>query len=88
MRKGFGTFETKFRQVRNGLDPRNLTPIAIPPRGAPIFRCGNLFKEDIICGVINIKFNGVSGMCDVVVSETQTGRTFIQSMVLDQSISW
>lgn len=34
--------------------------------------------------VMNVSFNCTNGMCDVVVSETQTGRTFIKSMVLDQ----
>lgn len=34
--------------------------------------------------VMSVNFNGTSGMCEVVVSETQTNRTFIKSMVLDQ----
>lgn len=34
--------------------------------------------------VMNVNFNGANGMCDVVVSEMQTGRTFSKSMVLDQ----
>lgn len=34
--------------------------------------------------VMNVSFNGTSGMCDVVVSEKQTNRTFMKSMVLDQ----
>ena len=34
--------------------------------------------------VMNVNFNSASGLCDVVVSETQTNRTFIKSMVLDQ----
>ena len=34
--------------------------------------------------VMNVSFNGVSGLCDVVVSEKQSDRTFIKSMVLNQ----
>ena len=34
--------------------------------------------------VMNVSFNGVSGLCDVVVSEKHSDRTFIKSMVLNQ----
>jgi pantothenate kinase len=41
--------------------------------------------------VMNVIFNGASGLCDVVVSEKQTNRTFIKSMVLaqyNQLVDW
>lgn len=34
--------------------------------------------------VMSVNFNGASGLCDVVVSEKQSDRTFIKSMVLNQ----
>lgn len=41
--------------------------------------------------VMNVNFNSANGMCDVVVSEMQTGCTFSKSMVLDkynQLVDW
>jgi len=34
--------------------------------------------------VMSVNFNGTSGLCDVVVSEKLSGRTFIKSMMLNQ----
>jgi hypothetical protein len=34
--------------------------------------------------VMNVNFNSTNGMCDVVVSEKHSDRTFIKSMVLEQ----
>ncbi len=41
--------------------------------------------------VMNVSFNSTSGMCDVVVSEKHSDRTFIKSMVLErynQLVDW
>ncbi len=41
--------------------------------------------------VMSVDFNSTSGMCDVVVSEKQSDRTFTKSMVLDkynQLVDW
>lgn len=41
--------------------------------------------------VMSVGFNSTSGMCDVVVSEKHSDRTFIKSMVLDkynQLVDW
>lgn len=34
--------------------------------------------------VMNVNFNSANGMCDVIVSEKHSDRTFIKSMVLEQ----
>ena len=44
---GFGTFETKERAARVGLNPRTKEKIDIPAKKAPAFKPGKEFKEKI-----------------------------------------
>lgn len=44
---GFGTFETKKRRVRKGINPRTGEVITIPAHKAPVFRAGRALKEAI-----------------------------------------
>jgi hypothetical protein len=34
--------------------------------------------------VMSVVFNGVSGLCDVAVTDKQSPKTFVKSMMLDQ----
>ena len=44
---GFGTFETKERAARVGLNPRTKEKIDIPAKKVPAFKAGKEFKEKI-----------------------------------------
>lgn len=44
---GFGTFETKERAARVGLNPRTKERIDIPAKKVPSFKAGKEFKEKI-----------------------------------------
>lgn len=44
---GFGTFETKERAARVGLNPRTKEKIDIPAKKVPSFKAGKEFKEKI-----------------------------------------
>ena len=44
---GFGTFETKERAARVGLNPRTKEKIHIPAKKVPAFKPGKEFKEKI-----------------------------------------
>jgi DNA-binding protein HU-beta len=47
---GFGTFEVKVRNARQGRNPRTSQKIAIPPKAMTMFRPGKSFRE-----AVNIK---------------------------------
>lgn len=42
---GFGTFELRRREERNGRDPRTGDTIKIPAANLPAFKAGKAFKE-------------------------------------------
>ncbi|NLG81743.1 MAG: HU family DNA-binding protein [Bacilli bacterium] len=42
---GFGTFETKHRQERNGVNPKTGEKIVVTEAILPIFKAGKTFKE-------------------------------------------
>ena len=42
---GFGTFETRKRAARKGVNPQTKAVIKIPASKAPAFRAGKAFKE-------------------------------------------
>jgi len=44
---GFGTFESRDRQAREGRNPSTGKPITIPATTVPGFSAGKLFKEKI-----------------------------------------
>jgi DNA-binding protein HU-beta len=44
---GFGTFETKHRQERNGVNPKTGEKIVVTEAILPIFKAGKTFKEEI-----------------------------------------
>ncbi|MBE9115431.1 HU family DNA-binding protein [Lusitaniella coriacea LEGE 07157] len=44
---GFGTFERRNRQAREGRNPQTGKPIAIPATTVPAFSPGKLFKERV-----------------------------------------
>lgn len=44
---GFGTFEARQRQAREGRNPSTGKPIQIPATTAPGFSAGKLFKEKV-----------------------------------------
>jgi DNA-binding protein HU-beta len=44
---GFGTFEPKSRQAREGRNPATGDPIQIPATTVPGFSAGKLFKEKV-----------------------------------------
>jgi DNA-binding protein HU-beta len=44
---GFGTFETKTRAARKGLNPRTREEIEIPATTAPVFKAGKDFKQRV-----------------------------------------
>ena len=44
---GFGTFETKTRAARTGLNPRTKEKITIPASKAPAFKAGSAFKNAV-----------------------------------------
>lgn len=42
---GFGTFETKFRRERNGVNPKTGEKITVTEATLPAFKAGKTFKE-------------------------------------------
>ena len=42
---GFGTFEVRSRNERQGRDPRTNSPIKIPASKIPAFKAGKAFKD-------------------------------------------
>ncbi|HEY9617027.1 MAG TPA: HU family DNA-binding protein [Microcoleaceae cyanobacterium] len=44
---GFGTFEARQRQAREGRNPSTGKPIKIPATTVPAFSAGKLFKEKV-----------------------------------------
>lgn len=44
---GFGTFEQRQRQAREGRNPSNGKPIQIPATTVPAFSAGKVFKEKV-----------------------------------------
>ncbi len=44
---GFGTFETKHRQERNGVNPKTGEKIIVTEAILPIFKAGKTFKEEV-----------------------------------------
>lgn len=42
---GFGTFEVRRRNERQGRDPRTNSPITIPASKIPAFKAGKAFKD-------------------------------------------
>ncbi|HEY9621584.1 MAG TPA: HU family DNA-binding protein [Crinalium sp.] len=45
---GFGTFEPRERQAREGRNPRTGKTITIPATKVPAFSAGKLFKEKVL----------------------------------------
>lgn len=44
---GFGTFETRTRTARTGLNPRTKETIKIPASTQPAFKAGKAFKDAV-----------------------------------------
>ena len=44
---GFGTFETRKRAERNGINPQTKKTIKIPATNAPAFKAGKALKESV-----------------------------------------
>jgi DNA-binding protein HU-beta len=44
---GFGTFETKFRRERNGVNPKTGEKITVTEATLPVFKAGKTFKEEV-----------------------------------------
>jgi len=44
---GFGTFETRKRAARNGINPRTQETIKIPASNAPAFKAGKALKNSV-----------------------------------------
>ena len=42
---GFGTFEVRNREARNGVNPRTKETIKIPASKAPVFKAGKALKD-------------------------------------------
>ena len=45
---GFGTFEARERQAREGRNPSTGKPIKIPATRVPAFSAGKMFKERVV----------------------------------------
>jgi DNA-binding protein HU-beta len=45
---GFGTFEARERQAREGRNPSTGQPIKIPATKVPAFSAGKLFREKVL----------------------------------------
>jgi DNA-binding protein HU-beta len=45
---GFGTFEARDRQAREGRNPSTGKPIKIPATRVPAFSAGKMFKESVL----------------------------------------
>ncbi len=44
---GFGTFETRKRSARTGINPRTKEEIKIPATNAPAFKAGKALKDSV-----------------------------------------
>lgn len=44
---GFGTFETRKREARKGLNPQTKEPIDIPAATVPAFKAGKALKDAV-----------------------------------------
>ncbi|MBE6768039.1 MAG: HU family DNA-binding protein [Ruminococcaceae bacterium] len=44
---GFGSFETRTRNARTGLNPRTKETIKIPASTQPVFKAGRAFKDAV-----------------------------------------
>ena len=44
---GFGTFETRAREARTGLNPRTKETIQIPASTLPVFKAGKALKDAV-----------------------------------------
>jgi len=44
---GFGTFETRKRAARNGINPQTKKAIKIPATNAPAFKAGKALKDSV-----------------------------------------
>ena len=44
---GFGTFETRKRAERNGINPQTKKAIKIPATNAPVFKAGKALKDSV-----------------------------------------
>ena len=44
---GFGTFETRARKARTGINPQTKQTIKIPASKSPVFKAGKAFKEAV-----------------------------------------
>jgi len=44
---GFGTFETRKRAARNGINPQTKQAIKIPATKAPAFKAGKALKDSV-----------------------------------------
>ena len=44
---GFGTFETRTRSARTGINPRTKEEIKIPAANAPVFKAGKALKDSV-----------------------------------------
>ena len=44
---GFGTFETRKRAARNGINPQTKKTIKIPATNAPAFKAGKALKDSV-----------------------------------------
>lgn len=44
---GFGTFETRKRSARTGINPRTKEEIKIPATNAPVFKAGKALKDSV-----------------------------------------
>lgn len=44
---GFGTFESKLRAARTGLNPQTKETIQIPECKVPVFKAGKAFKDAV-----------------------------------------
>lgn len=44
---GFGTFESKERGARNGINPLTKKPMTIPATNVPVFKAGKALKDAV-----------------------------------------
>lgn len=45
---GFGTFETRARKARTGINPRTKETIKIAASKSPVFKAGKAFKDAVV----------------------------------------
>jgi DNA-binding protein HU-beta len=44
---GFGTFSSRFRSARVGLNPQTKEPLNIPAKNVPVFKAGKKFVDTV-----------------------------------------